>query len=88
MSRIANDTTTASFNHRHDRLVVSHESVWIGDVQVNHKVYRHHSLYALSEPNITDNTVKFHVTNVMLKLKASDRTHTVVNALQQGIIKL
>jgi two-component system, NarL family, response regulator len=37
---------------------------------------------------ITDNTVKFHVTNVMIKLGASDRTHAVVNALQQGIIKL
>lgn len=37
---------------------------------------------------ITENTVKFHVTNVMIKLGASDRTHAVVNALQQGIIKL
>jgi DNA-binding NarL/FixJ family response regulator len=41
-----------------------------------------------SELNITENTVKFHVTNVMLKLGASDRTHAVVNALQQGIVKL
>jgi DNA-binding NarL/FixJ family response regulator len=41
-----------------------------------------------SELNITENTVKFHVTNVMIKLGASDRTHAVVNALQQGIIKL
>jgi DNA-binding NarL/FixJ family response regulator len=41
-----------------------------------------------SELNITENTVKFHVTNVMIKLDASDRTHAVVNALQQGIIKL
>lgn len=38
--------------------------------------------------NITENTVKFHVTNVMIKLGASDRTHAVVNALRQGIIKL
>lgn len=38
--------------------------------------------------NITENTVKFHVTNVMIKLGASDRTQAVVNALQQGIIKL
>jgi two-component system, NarL family, response regulator len=37
---------------------------------------------------ITENTVKFHVTNVMIKLGASDRTHAVMNALQQGIIKL
>jgi len=37
---------------------------------------------------ITENTVKFHVTNVMIKLGASDRTHAVVNALQQGLIKL
>jgi two-component system, NarL family, response regulator len=41
-----------------------------------------------SELNISDNTVKFHVTNVTLKLGASDRTRAVVNALQQGIIKL
>jgi DNA-binding NarL/FixJ family response regulator len=41
-----------------------------------------------SELNITENTVKFHVTNVMIKLGASDRTHAVVNALKQGIIKL
>jgi DNA-binding NarL/FixJ family response regulator len=41
-----------------------------------------------AELNITENTVKFHVTNVMIKLGASDRTHAVVNALQQGIIKL
>jgi DNA-binding NarL/FixJ family response regulator len=41
-----------------------------------------------SDLNITENTVKFHVTNVMIKLGASDRTHAVVNALQQGIIKL
>jgi DNA-binding NarL/FixJ family response regulator len=40
------------------------------------------------ELNITENTVKFHVTNVMIKLGASDRTHAVVNGLQQGIIKL
>jgi DNA-binding NarL/FixJ family response regulator len=41
-----------------------------------------------TELSITDNTVKCHVTNVMTKLGASDRTHAVVNALQQGIIKL
>jgi DNA-binding NarL/FixJ family response regulator len=41
-----------------------------------------------AELNITENTVKFHVTNVMIKLGAIDRTHAVVNALQQGIIKL
>lgn len=41
-----------------------------------------------SELGITENTVKFHVTNVLLKLGASDRTHAVVNALQQGLIKL
>ncbi|PSB58448.1 response regulator [Chamaesiphon polymorphus] len=40
------------------------------------------------ELNISENTVKFHVTNVTLKLGASDRTHAVVNALKQGIIKL
>jgi two-component system, NarL family, response regulator len=41
-----------------------------------------------NELNISDNTVKFHVTNITMKLGASDRTHAVVNALQQGIIKL
>lgn len=41
-----------------------------------------------AELNITENTVKFHVANVMIKLGASDRTHAVVNALRQGIIKL
>jgi DNA-binding NarL/FixJ family response regulator len=41
-----------------------------------------------AELGITENTVKFHVTNVMIKLGASDRTHAVVNALQQGLIKL
>ncbi|MEB3338524.1 MAG: response regulator transcription factor [Leptolyngbyaceae bacterium] len=41
-----------------------------------------------SDLNITENTVKFHVTNVMIKLGASDRTHAVVNGLRQGIIKL
>ncbi len=37
---------------------------------------------------ISENTVKFHITNIMIKLGANDRTHAVVNALQQGIIKL
>jgi DNA-binding NarL/FixJ family response regulator len=41
-----------------------------------------------SELGITENTVKFHVTNVLMKLAASDRTHAVVVALQQGIVKL
>jgi DNA-binding NarL/FixJ family response regulator len=41
-----------------------------------------------SELNISENTVKFHVANVMIKLGAGDRTHAVVNALRQGIIKL
>ncbi|PSN12413.1 DNA-binding response regulator [filamentous cyanobacterium CCT1] len=41
-----------------------------------------------SELTISENTVKFHVSNVMIKLGASDRTHAVVNALRQGLIKL
>jgi DNA-binding NarL/FixJ family response regulator len=41
-----------------------------------------------SELNISENTVKFHITNVMIKLGAGDRTHAVVNGLRQGIIKL
>ncbi len=38
--------------------------------------------------NITENTVKFHVNNVLLKLGVHDRTSAVVVALRQGIIKL
>jgi two-component system, NarL family, response regulator len=41
-----------------------------------------------SELQISESTVKFHVANILLKLGASDRTHAVVNALQQGIIRL
>jgi two-component system, NarL family, response regulator len=37
---------------------------------------------------VAESTIKFHITNVMIKLGASDRTHAVVNALQQGIIQL
>ena len=40
------------------------------------------------ELDITENTVKFHVTNVMTKLGVRDRTHAVVAALQQGLVKL
>ncbi|MDX2214316.1 MAG: response regulator transcription factor [Oculatellaceae cyanobacterium bins.114] len=41
-----------------------------------------------TELTISENTVKFHVANLLIKLGASDRTHAVVNALQQGVIKL
>ncbi len=37
---------------------------------------------------MTENTVRFYVTNVMIKRGASDRTRAVVNALRQGMIKL
>ena len=38
--------------------------------------------------HVSESTVKFHVTNIMIKLGASDRTQAVVNALRLGIIKL
>ena len=38
--------------------------------------------------NISDNTVKFHVNNVLLKLGVRDRTSAVVTALRQGILRL
>jgi two-component system, NarL family, response regulator len=37
--------------------------------------------------HISENTAKFHVNNILLKLGVSDRTHAVVTAIQQGIIK-
>jgi DNA-binding NarL/FixJ family response regulator len=40
------------------------------------------------ELQISESTIKFHVANILLKLGAGDRTHAVVNALQQGIIRL
>lgn len=41
-----------------------------------------------SELGITENTIKFHVTNVMTKLGVRDRTHAVITALQRGIVRL
>lgn len=38
--------------------------------------------------NIREDTVKAHVTNVLAKLKASDRTHAVTIALQRGFFEL
>lgn len=37
---------------------------------------------------ITENTVKFHVNNILSKLGVSDRTQAVVTALKLGIVKL
>lgn len=37
--------------------------------------------------HISENTTKFHVNNILLKLGVSDRTHAAVTAIQQGIIK-
>jgi len=38
--------------------------------------------------NITEHTVKGHVTNILAKLNASDRAHAVVIALRRGILDL
>src|ERR1700693_5770454 len=38
--------------------------------------------------SITEETVKFHVRNILSKLGASDRTHAVTIALKRGIIEL
>jgi DNA-binding NarL/FixJ family response regulator len=37
---------------------------------------------------ITEETVKSHVTNILSKLHANDRTHAVTTALKRGIIQL
>lgn len=37
---------------------------------------------------ITEATVKSHVSAILLRLKATDRTHAVVTALQRGLINL
>jgi DNA-binding NarL/FixJ family response regulator len=38
--------------------------------------------------SISEETVKFHVTNILSKLGANDRTHAVTIALKRGIIEL
>jgi len=38
--------------------------------------------------SITDETVKSHITNILAKLGANDRTHAVAIALKRGIIEL
>jgi DNA-binding NarL/FixJ family response regulator len=38
------------------------------------------------ELDITDQTVKFHVKNILSKLEADDRTHAVTIAIKRGII--
>jgi DNA-binding NarL/FixJ family response regulator len=38
--------------------------------------------------SINEDTVKGHMTNIMLKLGASDRTHAVTLAVRRGIIQL
>jgi DNA-binding NarL/FixJ family response regulator len=38
--------------------------------------------------NISENTVKNHIKNILSKLNASDRTHAVIIALQRGFIEL
>jgi two-component system, NarL family, response regulator len=41
-----------------------------------------------SELGITEETVKSHVTNILSKLGANDRTHAVTIGLRRGIIEL
>jgi DNA-binding NarL/FixJ family response regulator len=38
--------------------------------------------------SITEETIKTHVTNILSKLRANDRTHAVTIALKRGIIEL
>ena len=38
--------------------------------------------------SLTEETVKSHVTNILAKLHANDRTHAVTTALRRGIIEL
>ena len=38
--------------------------------------------------SIAEETVKSHVTNILAKLGANDRTHAVTLALKRGIIEL
>ena len=38
--------------------------------------------------SISERTVKCHLTNVMTKLRASDRTHAVVTALRLGWLSI
>jgi DNA-binding NarL/FixJ family response regulator len=38
--------------------------------------------------SITEETVKSHVTNILAKLGANDRTHAVTIGLKRGIIEL
>ena len=37
---------------------------------------------------IAEETVKSHVTNILAKLHANDRTHAVTTAIKRGIIQL
>lgn len=41
-----------------------------------------------SKLSIAEETVKSHITNILAKLHANDRTHAVTTALKRGIIKL
>jgi DNA-binding NarL/FixJ family response regulator len=38
--------------------------------------------------NISEQTVKHHVTSILSKLDASDRTHAVIIALQRGLLEM
>jgi DNA-binding NarL/FixJ family response regulator len=41
-----------------------------------------------SQLSIAEETVKSHVTNILAKLHAKDRTHAVTTALKRGFIRI
>jgi two-component system, NarL family, response regulator len=41
-----------------------------------------------SELGISEGTVKFHINNILNKLKVSDRTQAVIIALKRGLVRL
>lgn len=53
---------------------------------VSHLVRGNSNKEIASLLNISDNTVKLHITHVMQKLRAKDRTHAASIALQLGIV--
>jgi DNA-binding CsgD family transcriptional regulator len=46
----------------------------------------HSNLHTSRELSISEDTVKTHMKNIMLKLNAKDRTHAVTIGVRRGII--